>query len=285
MLHLVDYPPKPYIGTAELLSKVDKIFDCCNSLSFRDGKICRRPLTSSSPHLHEIEGGITFSKSSRVINRVTAEDRTSQLKCLRGWCITLKAISQLWHTLHSEYQVAFLVTRQLNQDPLENFFGSIRQQGGNSDNPTPIQVRRAYRKLFHTNLLTVASSNCEQDDDVPLATLADLEELPDLSQPEVGPLRIIATDYSSEHLDSKIFTDNAIAYVVGYLLRKTYGKHFCTECSTLTNNNAVSDKTAFLAFKAYESSSSMYSGLIVPSDSMLLYVNQLKMHLFYFSVI
>ena len=68
--------PSKAIGTAELLSKVDKIFDCCNSLSFRDGKICRRPLTSSSPHLQEIEGGIKFIKSIRVINRVTAEDRT-----------------------------------------------------------------------------------------------------------------------------------------------------------------------------------------------------------------
>ena len=32
--------PSKAIGTAELLSKVDKLFDCCNSLSFRDGKIC-----------------------------------------------------------------------------------------------------------------------------------------------------------------------------------------------------------------------------------------------------
>ena len=94
------------IGTAQLLAKFGKIFDSCNSLSFKDGKICRRPLTASSPHRKEIEEGIKFIKSLTVIDSGTGEDRTSQLKCLKGWCITLKSIYDLWHKLQREHQIA-----------------------------------------------------------------------------------------------------------------------------------------------------------------------------------
>ncbi len=43
--------PGDAIGTAQLIEKFDKIFDCCNSLSFRDSKFCRRQLTARSPHV------------------------------------------------------------------------------------------------------------------------------------------------------------------------------------------------------------------------------------------
>ena len=52
--------PSTALGTAEVLSKFDSIFDCCNSLSFSDSKISRGPLTASSPHLKEMEDGIRF---------------------------------------------------------------------------------------------------------------------------------------------------------------------------------------------------------------------------------
>ena len=40
----------------------------------------------------------------------------------------------------------FLLPRSLNSDPIENFLGAIRQQGGNNDNPTPVQFTHAFRK-------------------------------------------------------------------------------------------------------------------------------------------
>ena len=79
----------------------------------------------------------------------------------------MKANLLVWEMLCEEGTASFLVTRQMNQDPLENFFGAIRQQGGNSDNPTPIQFKSAYKKLFHANILTVSSGNCEEDVDNP----------------------------------------------------------------------------------------------------------------------
>ena len=63
------------------------------------------------------------------------------------------------------------MTRRLNQDLLENFFGSIRQQWGNSDNPTPLQFTRAFRKLFHDYSLVLSSGNCTEDLDAILLRL------------------------------------------------------------------------------------------------------------------
>jgi len=42
----------------------------------------------------------------------------------------------------------YLLTRRFNQDALENFFGNVRNQIGNSYNPTPIQFYYAFKKLF-----------------------------------------------------------------------------------------------------------------------------------------
>ena len=88
--------------------------------------------------------------------------------------MTITALVSIWEKMYQECIASFLVTRQLNQDPWENFLGSIRQQGGNSDSPTPIQFIRAYRKLFHVDLLTVAG-NCELDDNKLIAGLQHLD--------------------------------------------------------------------------------------------------------------
>ena len=113
---------KSAIGSAEFLERVDKIFDTCNSLSFKDAKKQRRPFSQASPHLKIMKDGIQLFKSLKVINKSTKEDKTNKLKCLNGWLITLNSMISLWEKLFQSGTISFLVTRQLNQDSLENFF-------------------------------------------------------------------------------------------------------------------------------------------------------------------
>ena len=108
---------------------------------------------------------LKFIKSSKVIDRATKEDHTNQLKCLHGLCLTINRVKLLWSMLRERGSIEFLMTRRLNQDPLENFFGSTRQQGGNSDNPSPLQFTRAFRKLFYDHCLVLSSGNCTEDID------------------------------------------------------------------------------------------------------------------------
>ena len=265
-------------GTALLLEKFDRIFDCCNASSFKDPKTGRRPITSTSLHVQELTDALSFIKSIKVVNCITKENRTSQIKCLTGWCITIRSILGIWKKLQQEENISFLVTRQLNQDPIENFFGCIRQQGGNSDNPTPIQFIRAYRKLFHINLLSVVSGNCEADKNNLLVNIEHLEQNRQILSSITSPPTIIidSTDYASEDFQKEILKNNAVSYVAGYLLRKTFAKHKCDDCSALATGNLDFDQGAFLFFKAYNNESNLFGGLVAPSELMITFTLNLE---------
>ena len=56
----------------------------------------------------------------------------------------------------------YLFTRNLNQDSIDNFFGAIRQQDGNSFNPTLMQFTRAFKKLMGMRIFSHSTNhNCE----------------------------------------------------------------------------------------------------------------------------
>ena len=127
----------------------------------------KRPITAESDHCQFMNEMRTFMKGITVINPTTGKDVTSQLKCLKALEMTLNATILLWNSLKSS--IKFLCTRRLNQDPLENVFRCIRQQGGNCDTPTPVQFTRAFRKLFFDNFLSPSNGNCTADVDKMLA--------------------------------------------------------------------------------------------------------------------
>jgi hypothetical protein len=142
--------PSNAAGTAELISNFDQLFDCLNSSSPKSPKLHRQGISNDTIHKQFLTEMLTFIKSIKVVptekNRSNREDVTTNLKCLDGLRMTINGILSLWTVLHNK-SLKFLLTSRLNQDPLENFFGSIRQQGGNSDNPTPL-VYTSIQKTF-----------------------------------------------------------------------------------------------------------------------------------------
>ena len=183
----------------------------------------------------------------------------------------------IWEKSHQEDIASFLVTRQLNQDPLENLFGSICQQGGNSDNPTPIQFIRAYMKLFYVDLLPVAG-NCDIDDNTVMAGLQHLDDKPHIfpSYDNSEPIEILSTDYASEHSQKRIVKAKSFAYIAGFLLHKQFMRHKCEACSILVNDDLELCNSAFLDFKAYDGNSSSFGGLTAPSEIVLSHTTSLE---------
>eukprot|EP00795_Rhopilema_esculentum_P005720 gene5720-10973_t len=59
---------------------------------------------------------------------------------------------------------------------------------------------------------------------------------------EVGPLKRVTSDYSSEHIHKRIFKDNAMAYVAGCLLKKTFQKHKCEKIATPADESGELEK-------------------------------------------
>ena len=271
--------PVSSLGTAELLLKFDSLFDCVNSSTLTSVKEFKSAISINNSHIKFLQESITFIQGIKVFNGDA--NVTTRIKSLKGWLVTLNAIICIWNKLQDSHDFTFLFTRRLNTDPLENFFGSIRQQGGNCDNPTPLQFSRAFRKLFFSSLLTSSKGNCAKDVDILLAQFAktkkgkpkDIPLAKDVSSAQ--PLSIGPIDYREQNVSSNIFQENAVAYVSGYLLNKSFKIHSCTNCKqVLVSNNLDDDRKQFCFFKAYKEPN--FGGLNVPSTCYLEYIIKLE---------
>ena len=158
-------------------------------------------------------------------------------------------------------------------------FVSFRQQGGNSDSPTPIQFSRAFRKLFFDNFLAPSVGNCIEDLDLILAggAFSKSSSLPNENPTKSQVLDIDVNDYRSATMQSSITGMNAIAYVAGYLLMKCFQRHECQTCrSHLISNNLDDTTKLFCYFKAYQSQTETTSGLLAPTTDFLTYISNLE---------
>lgn len=93
------------------------------------------------------------------------EDVTSIVSFITGFQTTINATMILFDLLQ-EYDHQFIATRRLNQDSLENFFGSIRRQSGNCTNPTCRQFGCVFNQLSVLRIMDHCETfNCEDDCD------------------------------------------------------------------------------------------------------------------------
>lgn len=101
-----------------------------------------------------------------------------------------------------------MYTRRLNQDPLENFFGKIRQQNGNCRNPTPIQFQRSFKKLFCLGYFQQSKgANClEEFDNILLEITPEVSKQYRVLTPDpkfYNNLKINTNDYTKLELPEK----------------------------------------------------------------------------------
>ncbi len=269
--------PASASGTAELLSMFDSLFDCVNSSTIHSTKKMKCAMSNATSHQAFLKEAIKFIMSIEVLDGVNIV--TGRIKCLKGWLVTLNAILQIWEHLKTMHDFNFLLTRRLNTDPIENFFGAIRQQGGNSDSPTTIQFCRAYRKLFFSSFLECSTGNCDRDLDTLLAEFSnDKPDTPVLVSPREQPntLEIGATDYSDKNVGDGIKA-NASCYVAGYLLMKCLKRHACQMCKDKLVSNTFDDsRKLFCFFKAYETDKSAFGGLHAPSMSFFEFITKME---------
>lgn len=61
--------------------------------------------------------------------------------------------------MKSQYGVTFMLTKKLNQDALESFFGQIRTRGGLDDHPTPLSAIYRIRMIILGKSPGVVQSN------------------------------------------------------------------------------------------------------------------------------
>ena len=217
----------------------------------------------------------------KVKDPASGKDVTSNLKCLNALQLTIKGTLQVWNSLQSSLQ--FLCTRRLNQDPLENFFDCVRQQGGNCDTPTTIQFTQAFRKLFYDNYPSPSNTNCDADFDGMLVQCKDTtgkiepNAVNEITEVTTELFQVDELDYQQPSVEQNLMSSNAITYVTRYLSKKCMQKHNCQVCSkALTNQSELdSSNTLFCFSKAYDNQKALCA-LTAPTNNLVQYVTNIE---------
>ena len=170
-------------STIECIYMLDKLFDATNGPGRKDfPKEQRQNVTEDSFHLqywremrHKMEKWVFIRKS-------TGERHVPP--CLTGYIENLKGLQWLWNKLKKK-GFTYLRLRDLNQDPLENYFMQIRQTCGSSSDPTIPQFIGGMKICLVQTVTGGRGQNCKDDG---VDFLADFESLiVEATQSEPGP--------------------------------------------------------------------------------------------------
>ena len=82
--------------------------------------------------------------------------------------MNIESLKLLFNDYVTTKILRFLLTYKLSQDPLENFFNSIRASLGYNNNPTVYQFLAAFRRLLAGAMNKSEYGNCVWDDTISL---------------------------------------------------------------------------------------------------------------------
>lgn len=157
--------------TINFVRNINDCFDLLNAKSIDDVNENRRGISETNigrlMELYEYVESVEIVEGSTVY-------------WIKGMMQTLKGVIGMFKEIHSLDKSFVLMTRNLNQDPLENLFGQVRAKGGNNRNPFLLDFLRTISRIMTSTLiLTSKKTNCEFDETSKIQIL-DLEnyELP-----------------------------------------------------------------------------------------------------------
>ncbi|CAG4938594.1 unnamed protein product [Colias eurytheme] len=152
---------------------IDNLFDTLNvsSLKIPNGKIYKGPVRASSPHHKLWRKAKRILKSVRFIEKVDCANNKvrfieKSVPSVTNLIKTIEGMEELWKVLSIKYGFDAMLTRNFNQDPIENFFGNIRSYGARNNAPNSLSFEGAFKALLLNNFNTSHSrgANCEPDD-------------------------------------------------------------------------------------------------------------------------
>lgn len=268
-------------ATVDFILRMDKLFDSCNGISFKEFKFARRPVTEKSLRCKFWEETIEWLEHVKFLGA------KARIYCIDGFILSLTVMRSLW--LELKEQVKFLLPRCLNQDCLESFFSSIRQKGGFRDNPSACHFRSAMRQCVANKLLSAASGgNCElvtgdnllltmqmlgsRTDDAS-ATKNDVAETISVSEPVTSSTPVQYVSYAATSLTAA--ERNALVYVAGYIVHRIQSLHACSCNNFLRKPGSLDDSDlAFIQLKAICAGD--FGKLSVPSDGLVSYLDAVE---------
>jgi hypothetical protein len=248
--------PQEAIGTANFLLFVDKLFDSVNGSALNpfDGNLLRRAVTSRTEHVN------FWNEALRVLESIQFFSRNKQFvpPSITNWILSIRNLKMIWTKLQSS-GFEFLCTRNLNQDPLENFFCCVRSHGVRNINPTCNSFRATFKSLLLNNFLTShsPSANCEKDETE--GVLSGLKSFLNTGDEMYGePVGLVPLDYADDKLITfKPVKGDIILQVHGYVtgaMAKTLLKSigFCKLCRADLKTEVSSEEHKLIEAREYK---------------------------------
>lgn len=154
--------------TANFLLTFNDLFDLLNSSCENNDETRNKCAYKGEDwQIDVLQNGAEYIRSLRVSKN--GKNTTNTFHFIKCWPITISAIIALWNDIRADGSVTYLMTRRINQDPLENFFGLIRNACGNNRNPTSEQFITGFKMQLYQPFLeersVTAEGNCEPDID------------------------------------------------------------------------------------------------------------------------
>jgi len=136
------------VSTGQLCLFVDQLFDSCNGyyIEPEPGKLLRSGVTLNSPHWDFWKKALVILESMKFITT-----KKEKVNSIINWIKTIKGIMHICKRLLSD-GFSFILLRNFNQNPIENFFGSIRSHGVRNIKPTPTNFISSFKALIIINL-------------------------------------------------------------------------------------------------------------------------------------
>ncbi|KAJ8911915.1 hypothetical protein NQ315_016256, partial [Exocentrus adspersus] len=161
---------KEAVQTAKFIEFMDNLFDSVNgSLLSNPLKPLKEPIGDSSKHF------VFWNEAKEILSSIRFKKSENSLfipPTVKNFIKTIDNFKVLYSLLKD---VGFdkISPRRFNQDPLENFFGQIRQRGMRYTNPTCAAFTPLYKSLLVKDLTSSHSlgASCEDDESEILITL------------------------------------------------------------------------------------------------------------------
>lgn len=192
-------------ATMEFCRLVNICFDLMNAKDINDPNTHKRGITCDNIDL--LKDVLEYLKSIETLGK-------SKVYWIDGLIQTVNCIIGLYDERFSEVKRPIL-TRLVNQDPLENLFGQIRSQTINSQNPYLIDFLRILSRIISTKMdLNFKHGNCEQD----VSTLVELIDLKAFKKeeklPKSGLIKNAEVKFFGSSQSSFMGEDNVILYII-----------------------------------------------------------------------
>lgn len=258
---------------------VDKVFDSLNGSSFSpaNGKQYRCAAKRNSPH-HELwnEAIKMFQTIKFMVRNRENRPIERSIPSVNNLIKTIEGFKSLWQLLFKKYGFDAMMTRNFNQDPLENFFGSIRSLGARNVTPNCMGFEGAFKTLLLNNFSSNHSTNanCEEDTNDCLQSLSFFiknKERKGLSSASSQSQNIVIDQPLEVMQNTRNISDQGAdqrTYVCGWALSKCLQKVIkgCKKCKSKLLGNSDNDMYKYIKAKEYTKNKKW---LCYPSDCLV----------------